>query len=385
MSRILLVPSAFYPSLGGVEEIARNLATELMKQHLDVKVAVNRHPQELPEKQDLFDVEVHRFNFYYPKRSIEEVFRLPMVLQGLSKFNSFLKNWQPNVVHIICPSSAALYVYFLRKFLRFKILVTFQGELFMDANMIYDKSALIRFGLRKLLSIADGVTACSDYVLADVRRKYKINHAIQKVIFNGVDLDESQEDNAADFSLQKEYIFALGRLVHNKGFDVLIKAFQLIASAYPDIELIIAGDGIEQKNLENIIKSGGLTDRIRLVGRKNRAEVGAYFRDCAFFVLPSPVEPFGIVCLEAMRAGKAIIATESGGPPEFIEGGKDGLLVTPNDATALSEAMDRLLSNPELRSKMGDSCRRKVARFSWREITKEYILIYEKMYLNPAN
>lgn len=379
MSRVLLLPSAFYPSLGGVEEIARNLAIELMHQHLEVAVAVNRHPRELPETQNLFDIEVHRFDFYYPKRSIEQVFRLPMILQSLSKFKTFLTNWRPDIVHIICPSSAALYVFFLRKFVNFKILVTFQGELFMDENGIYDRSALLRFGLRNLLSVADGVTACSEYVLADARRKYEINHAVQEVIFNGVDLGEQCEETVADLSPQREYIFSLGRLVHNKGFDVLIKAFELIASAHPNTDLIIAGDGVERKNLENQIRSTGLADRIRLVGRKNRAEVGAYFRDCAFFVLPSPVEPFGIVCVEAMRAGKAIIATDSGGPPEFIEREKDGLLVTPNDATALGVAIDKLLNNPELRSQMGDSCRRKVERFSWREIAKEYMAIYEQL------
>jgi glycosyltransferase involved in cell wall biosynthesis len=379
MSRVLLLPSAFHPSLGGVEEIARNLAIELVKQHHDVTVAVNRHPQDLPEEETLFGIAVHRFNFYYPRKSADQLSRLPIMLQCLSRFNSFLRSWKPDIVHLICPSSAAYYVYLLRKFVNFKILVTFQGELFMDANKIYEKSFLMKFGLRKLLSIADGVTACSSYVLADARQKYKINHAIQEVIFNGVDLDESCDGTAINVSPQQQYIFSLGRLVHNKGFDVLIKAFELIASSHPDISLIIAGDGVEKENLENIIKSGGLTDRIKLVGRKNRAEVGTYFRDCAFFVLPSPVEPFGIVCLEAMRAGKAIIATDSGGPPEFIAHDSNGLLVTPNDAKALSEAIGNLLDNPELNSKMGDSCLRKVEQFSWREITKEYILIYEKL------
>ncbi|MGH9551725.1 MAG: glycosyltransferase, partial [Terriglobales bacterium] len=102
-----------------------------------------------------------------------------------------------------------------------------------------------------------------------------------------------------------------------------------------------------------------------------------------FFVLPSYVEPFGIVCLEAMRAGKAVIATGTGGPPEFIRHGENGLLVEPKDSRSLAAAMTVLLADEAVNERLGQQGRRDVADFSWKAIAWQYARLYDSVTGKP--
>ncbi|MBS1955885.1 MAG: glycosyltransferase family 4 protein [Cyanobacteria bacterium SZAS-4] len=379
MTRILLSPSAFYPSLGGVEEICRNLSLQLRAKNFEVAIAVNRHPASLPEYELIDGIPVHRFSFEYPSKSLSglgPVFRFP---ENTRRFLDFVKSYAPDLVHVICPSSNALYCYTAMNLLKQKTLVTLQGEFFMDQNSLYDNSAFARLCASRLLRKADAVTACSQYVLDDAKRRFDFAPRIEKVVFNGVDLSETPAHEQVDSARQKPYIFAIGRLVENKGFDWLLRAFQRLTKTQVDIKLILAGDGDARASLEALSHSLDLTEKVHFTGRQGRAEVSRLFNECQFFVLPSPVEPFGIVCLEAMRAGKATIATNTGGPPEFVRHEIDGLLVPPKDDFALFQAMDRLCSQPDLQKLYGQNALNEVKRFDWEPITRQYVEIYEQL------
>lgn len=379
MRKILLSPSAYYPSFGGVEEICRNLGAVLTELGFQVAIATHRNPDSLPEVESLHGMEVRRFDFYYPGRSTEHLSQSWRCIEGFFKFSRFIADWKPDLVHVICPSTNSLYCWAARSLSNFKLLVTFQGELFMDAQQFYDRTSIFPFGLRRLLSVADGITACSQYVLEDLHKKYNVPQQLQKVVFNGVDL--------AEIPIQKElsvhsrpFILGLGRLVSNKGFDVLIDAFSRIAEEIEDVDLIIVGEGETRPQLERLINEKVLESRVKLVGRKDRTEVAGYFNSCLFFVLPSPVEPFGIVCLEAMRAGKPVIATNTGGPPEFITPEIDGLLVKPSDPESLASAMKELAKNQQKLEQMSKAALLNVHKFDWKAITSQYIEIYNRLY-----
>lgn len=376
MTRILLSPSAFYPSLGGVEEICRNLALQLKAKGFEVAVAVNRHPDTLPEYEEIDGIQVHRFPFQYPNRSTSGLGPCLRFPSNAKKFLDFVKSYAPDVVHVICPSSNSLYCYLVKAVLKQKTLVTLQGEFFMDATNIYERSAFARFGARKLLRSADGVTACSQYVLDDAKNRFDFKQPIERVVFNGVDLSE-QPDQSNGAHLPKRFILGIGRLVANKGFDVLLRAFERLAKAQNDVDLVLAGDGEARKSLEDLSKELELTQRVHFVGRQNREGVAKLFNSSLFFVLPSPVEPFGIVCLEAMRAGKPVVATNTGGPPEFIGDDVEGILVSPRDEEELFEAMQRLCNNSELVKRLGDAAAVQVQNFDWQKITEQYIDLYK--------
>lgn len=248
----------------------------------------------------------------------------------------------------------------------------------MDANNIYERSVFARIFAERLLHNADGVTACSQYVLDDAKKRFDFESPLEKVVFNGVDLSESKL-KSSDEPMKKRFILGIGRLVTNKGFDFLLRAFSRLAEVRDDVDLVLAGDGVARADLESLSKELNITERVHFVGRKDRAEVAALFAQCMFFVLPSPVEPFGIVCLEAMRAGKPTIATNTGGPPEFIQEEVNGMLVPPKDEQALFEAMARLCTDDRLRSNLGKKAAELVKSFDWQKITDQYIELYNSI------
>lgn len=104
---------------------------------------------------------------------------------------------------------------------------------------------------------------------------------------------------------------------------------------------------------------------------------------CALFVLPSRWEPFGIALLEAMACSKAVIATDAGGPPEFITHGINGLLVKPKDVTALAQAMEQLIVDQNLAQRLGKKAQETTAHFTWDTIYKQYAAVYNT-YWNKA-
>jgi glycogen synthase len=196
------------------------------------------------------------------------------------------------------------------------------------------------------------------------------------VVFNGVDLSEQP---GSDLQLPERFVLAAGRLVKNKGFDILIKAFGVLADTFPHVHLIIAGEGEEHRQLAELIEASGLSSRVTLFGRADRSAIASLFQHCELFVMPSPVEPFGIVCLEGLRAGKPVIATTGGGPREFLREGIDSFLVEPYSSDGLAGAMSKLLGDAQLRQKMGSAAAESARRFDWREIGRQYLEIYARL------
>ncbi len=213
------------------------------------------------------------------------------------------------------------------------------------------------------------------YVLGDAAKQFALPPVDKKVVFNGVSLDEE----ACPLKRDRPYIFGVGRLVKNKGFDFLIEGFAKLADEFPNHDLVIAGEGDHQDELTALARKLEVLERVKLVGKVGRQEVATLFAGCELFVLPSPLEPFGIVCLEAMRAGKPVIATRAGGPLEFIKEGEDGLLVASENADELATAIRQLLLNPELRLALGGNAKAHVNDFSWQKIASEYKQTYNLM------
>src|SRR5207245_5777728 len=138
----------------------------------------------------------------------------------------------------------------------------------------------------------------------------------------------------------------LGRL---KGVDVLLRA----AATLPGLLVEVAGDGPERPGLEAIDPSATFLGwQPRLDDLLARWDV---------FALPSREEAFGIAALEAMAAGRPVVATRVGGLPELIEDGLTGLLVPPDDPAALAAALARLAADPALRARMGQAARERAA------------------------
>ena len=158
------------------------------------------------------------------------------------------------------------------------------------------------------------------------------------------------------------FVLIVGRLAPSeryKGHDLLIDLWPRVERVVPGARLVVAGDGDDRARLEG--RAAGLGDRVRFLGHVPGERLAALYRECAFFVMPSREEGFGLVFLEAMRAGKACIGG-TGAAAEIIEDGVTGLVVDTAKPAEVEKAVVRLFLEPETRARMGREGAERLAR-----------------------
>lgn len=170
-------------------------------------------------------------------------------------------------------------------------------------------------------------------------------------------------------------LLAVGRLESQKGFDVLIDALAILRESGHGLRLEIAGEGSERARLQARIERAGLADDVRLLGQRD--DVPDLMRSADLFVHPARWEGFGLVLLEAMSAALPIVTTRVGAIPEVI--GADGLLVAPDDARALADAVASLVTDPDRAAALGAAGRERLCRrFSPAEMARRTSAVYER-------
>jgi glycosyltransferase involved in cell wall biosynthesis len=205
------------------------------------------------------------------------------------------------------------------------------------------------------------------------------NESSITVVMNGADLRRFSPAPARNAPNQfgSRMIFACRQLFPRKGIRFLIEAVAKLKPKYPDINLVIAGDGFERPALEELAQTLGIGGKTKFLGWVANKELPQYFRSCAVSVIPSLEEGFGIPAAEAMGCEKPVVATDAGGLPEVVENGVTGFVVPKGDAEALANAIDRLLADDGLRRQMGEAGRaRALGRFDWDLSVRSFEAVY---------
>jgi glycogen(starch) synthase len=365
VTRVALLPSAYPPSVGGVEELTRHLALALVSAGDDVEVWTGLPDDHDPETVEVRDgLVVRRFPMPLPATRVAAVTHAATTgwstMRGLRRAVS---TFRPDVLHVQCFGPNGAYATALSRICRVPLVITLQGETLMDDADIFDTSRVLRASLRVGIRTAAAVTACSAFTLADAHARFGLASGRGSVIFNGVSLDPPGKDGS-EIALppplgEVPYLLALGRVVDKKGFDLLLAGYAAMDPGLRTADLVIGGTGAALQRLE-----------------AQTEEVAAAMSDARAFVMPSRLEPFGIVVLEAWRAGTAVVATDHGGPPEFIHDNEDGLLVNPFDVAAMATVLGRLLSDEGLRDAIASAGRGRVEAFAWPRIAEEYRAVY---------
>jgi len=170
----------------------------------------------------------------------------------------------------------------------------------------------------------------------------------------------------------------VNRLDPQKGFEVMLRAFEEIASETPDAHLLVAGDGRDRVLLRSL--PGDLRSRILRLGTVPHAELPRYHAAADVAVSPATgQESFGIVLVEAMAAGVPVVASDIAGYREVVRDGVDGLLVPPNDANALAAAIRRVLSEPDLAATLAAAGRTRAETFSWQAVAPRLEAVYDRV------
>lgn len=215
---------------------------------------------------------------------------------------------------------------------------------------------------------ADAVIACSKAVAARI-----VGHS-PVVIYPGVPIPAAGKK----VSPAGRVIGAAGRLVPMKGFVHLIRAMARVRERVPDALLEIAGSGPLQDELAKEIRALGLESSVTLLGWQS--DLAPFFERWDVYAQPSVVEPFGIAALEAMAAGLPVVATTGSGLQEFVEHGRSGWLVAPEDSEALADRLAALLADTKMRSGMGEAGRSLARdRFSAEAMVSSIRSVYEKV------
>jgi glycosyltransferase involved in cell wall biosynthesis len=174
------------------------------------------------------------------------------------------------------------------------------------------------------------------------------------------------------------YILSVSAYKEQKALDLLIRAMKSVAARNPEVKLILVGEGPLRGDLEALAEKLGLADCIEFHGRKNHMEVIQFLRGCEAFVLPSRFETFGIAIVEAMACGRPVVAAKAGGMPEIVRNGVTGILVNMEDPSSLADALNTLLSDPNLGRHLGESARVDAhARFPAASMGAAYERVFE--------
>lgn len=231
---------------------------------------------------------------------------------------------------------------------------------------------------RRFWKRADRVIAISQAV-ADVLVSDGIQQDRITVIHSGISLDSLRQ--TVRLGIRERLGIPPGvrvaanvaALVPHKDHVTLINAAKMLETRFPNLHWVVAGQGELKEQLEAQIERLGLTQRVHLMGHLDQPE--RLTADADLFVMSSREEGLGTSVLEAMALGIPIASTSAGGLPEVLGRGA-GLLVPPQDPAALSEAVARILDDPDLGRQLSERAREQVRRFSDRRMAEEIRSVY---------
>jgi glycosyltransferase involved in cell wall biosynthesis len=230
--------------------------------------------------------------------------------------------------------------------------------------------------------------ACSHYMAWEVRNYFGAPDGKIDVIPNGVDprpfdaLDHGDLMSWRDQLARRDekIVFYVGRLVWEKGLQVLVDAAPQIVSVYPNVKFVVAGGGDFRFDLAERARRNGVGDWFIFPGRISDEDRERLYKTADVAVVPSLYEPFGIVALEAMAAGCPVVASEVGGLSEVITLHETGILVHPNDPGSLAWGVLQTLIHPQWAAARAANANRMVREFyNWDRIAKMTNAVYERI------
>lgn len=219
---------------------------------------------------------------------------------------------------------------------------------------------------RRLLTDAQVVSTIAD-IFTDYVRRFAPGAKPVKIpmgcIFERADAPPLPEPFHGVPLTGKRVLLSVGRLVTRKGHDMALRALPILRTTYDDLVYVIVGDGPDRARLESLADELRVSDMVVFAGRASARELAALYAAASVFVMPSrqigeDVEGFGLVFLEAGYHRVPVVGGNSGGIPEAVREGENGLLADPADPTDIAAKVARLLDDPALASRMGDAGRR---------------------------
>lgn len=229
---------------------------------------------------------------------------------------------------------------------------------------------------RGLLQRASASVVCSRDLGHKVNEAWGAGLA-PTVVHNGLDAQAFTAAAHVPAPALRRSILNVAKFEHKKGQDVLVHAFASLAGDYPDLDLVLVGATDQALPvLQALSTQLGVAARVRFCQDVPHAQVADFFRHATLFALPSRIEPFGIVLLEAGALGVPVVASAIGGVPEILDHGVTGRLVPPDDAAALAQQLRTVLDAPAEAQAMAERLRQRVVtEFTWSAAYAKYMAL----------
>jgi glycosyltransferase involved in cell wall biosynthesis len=388
------------PSSPFIEELCK----ELVKKEIDVTI-VAPHDKDTKDYEIIEGVKIHRFKYWITKKGQRlsynggmpyNFFHNPLAKIQLPFFLIFffLKGIQTSkncdIIHAQFLLSGFIGV-LIKKFTRKNLLLTIHaGGLFSLEKMPLKRK------IAKLISQETSkIQVVSNYIKKRFLKLLEEDYSQEimndlTVLPMGVNTNRFDKNknitNLKDVLINEINLLFVGRISDKKGLPTLLDAVNILKTKVKNFKLFIVGDGPLKNEMEEKSKNLGLNDYIEFTGRVSNKELTNKFLTSQIVIVPSIVSNYGdteglpVVILEAMAAGKPVIASNVSGIPEIVIDGKSGILVQPNDEITLANKIQYLSSNQKLRKEMGDFGREIIIKnYSWDIIVLKTMELYKNI------
>jgi glycosyltransferase involved in cell wall biosynthesis len=253
-------------------------------------------------------------------------------------------------------------------------------------NFYEGESARVRGVERSGLHDADQVIAVSQALKAEIMWMYEVPDEKVEVIQNGVRSARfagpaHREQWRAPYGIADEapMLLFVGRLVDQKGPDLLVEAIPEVLAQHPGAVFVFTGDGHLRQHLEHRVIQLGVAGATRFIGYTDDGELTRLFKSCDVVCVPSRNEPFGIVVLEAWSAGKPVLASNSGGIDEFVDDGRNGVKVAP-DVDSVTKGLLTLLGMDDWGAALGkEGLADATSNFTWDAVSRRTRAVYAEL------
>ena len=374
---------------GGVETMILQLTESLTAQGHTVKLLTGN---EYPHSIRINDYEFKSFKNDSWKRFFLYIYN-PYSAISLKKV---LREFKPDIVHIHNMSKASSSILFQLK--RHPAVMTVHDAECIDQTVFNKIYSLHRFkeqytnyfkfnrGLTyyiqklrfKILRYAQkniDLFISPSNAMANVIKEGGLPAPI-RTIHNGIQPHDSPK--SVKYSKEPSRILFVGRLVNEKGVMVLVRAIKEIVVMFPALKLTIVGDGPTMSTIREYLDENNLKKYVNLASNVKHDDIYSYYENTDIFVVPSTYfEPLGVVAIEAMMAGRPVIASAAGGLVELVDDGITGILVEPGNVTQLADSIINLLNDHKMIEKMGRAGLKKSAAFSATNYIDQTISTYK--------
>ena len=221
--------------------------------------------------------------------------------------------------------------------------------------------------------------------MRDIVSTWGATDAQMEVIYSALfplEVSQSKADLRQELGYKGTVLFSAARLTPWKGFEVLLEVVATLVEVYPDITLVIAGDGPQQENLERKAKALGIEKQVVFKGRLPKENLGAALKASDVFVLNTAYEGLSHQLLEVMDMGVPVVTTSVGGNPELITDGVSGLTVPYNDSQALRKAIERVVNSEDLRQRMVAQARIRTKDFNQDKVVVDFVTMLKTQVWN---